>query len=201
VIYRFFWYPVRAYFLWFLGARVEGLSHLPASGPVILCANHRSWLDPPLVGGAVPRRVHFMAKEELFRYPLFGPFLRLLGAFPVRRHTADRGALRSAVRVLRRGGVVGMFLEGTRSRTGRLGPARPGAVWLAVTTGAPVVPVAISGSYRRGGGLVVRLGPPVDMSAYRGQRLRGAELETLANEVIMAAIARALGEGRGAAAG
>lgn len=200
MIYRLLWYGVRAYFFWILAVRVEGLSHVPSSGPVILCANHRSWLDPPLVGAVVPRPVHFMAKEELFRHRLLAAFLRLLGAFSVRRHTPDRTAIRHALKLLGEGKIVGLFPEGTRSKTGRLGAAEPGAALLAIAAGAPVVPVGISGSYRRGQ-LVVRFGPPVDLSRYRGQRLRSADLQMLADKVIMAAIGRAIGSREGAAAG
>ncbi len=173
--------------------RVEGGEHVPSRGAVVLCANHRHWWDIPIVGVLLGRQVSFMAKAELFRYPVFGPLLRRLGAFPVHRGAADRQAFRRAFAVLAAGGALGIFVEGTRSRTGNLGRGRPGAAFIALKADAPVVPVAIAGAYRRGGGLVAHVGPALDLSAFRGRPLRSGELETVAEGVIMGAIAQLLG--------
>ena len=126
----------------------RGTEHVPAQGPVLLVANHSSLLDPPLVGGVAPRQLSFMAKAELFRVPLFGALIRRLNARPVRLEGADAGALRTALRVLQEGGVLLMFPEGTRGPEGALREPKPGAAMLAVTSGAPVVPVFIQGSGR-----------------------------------------------------
>ncbi|HEX6989754.1 MAG TPA: lysophospholipid acyltransferase family protein, partial [Bacillota bacterium] len=99
---------------------VRGREHLPAQGPVLVCANHIHGWDPPLVGTVMTRPVFFMAKEELFRYPVLGTLLAKVGAFPVRRGTPDRRALKTALDLLASGKVVGLFPEGTRSRDGRL---------------------------------------------------------------------------------
>ncbi|PZN13190.1 MAG: 1-acyl-sn-glycerol-3-phosphate acyltransferase [Bacillota bacterium] len=151
-----FWLLFTLVFRW----DVRGLEHVPKGGPLLVVANHFSWLDPPLVGTVLPRKVHFMAKHELFRYPLFGWLLRRVGAFPVRRGHPDRQALRHSLELLRRGEVVGLFPEGTRSR-GALGPFEPGAGLLALRSGAPVLPVAIEGPYRIGRRIRVRVGPPL----------------------------------------
>jgi 1-acyl-sn-glycerol-3-phosphate acyltransferase len=113
-----------------------------------MVANHSSFLDPPLVGGASPRQLSFMAKAELFRVPLFGGLIRRLNARPVRREGADAGALRTALRILQEGGVLLMFPEGTRGPEGTLREPKPGAAMLAVMSGARVVPVFIRGSGR-----------------------------------------------------
>jgi 1-acyl-sn-glycerol-3-phosphate acyltransferase len=128
------------------GLESWGAEHVPTVGPVLLVANHASVLDPPLVGGAARRPLSFLAKAELFDVPLFGGLIRRLGACPLRREGPDAGALRAALRVLRDGGALLVFPEGTRGQGGVLGPAKPGAGMLAVLGKAPVVPVYVSGS-------------------------------------------------------
>lgn len=128
--------------------RVRGLENLPAAGGLIIASNHISNFDPPLIGCALPltRRIHFMAKIELFKNPLFGRIIFALGAFPVRRGLADRTAIRTALALLESGEVVGIFPEGTRSKSGTLGRAEPGMGMIAVKAGVPVVPAAITGT-------------------------------------------------------
>ncbi|MBE9566662.1 MAG: 1-acyl-sn-glycerol-3-phosphate acyltransferase [Proteobacteria bacterium] len=159
---------------------VTGLEHVPSTGGVVLIANHTSYSDPPIVGTASPRPVHFMAKAELFDKPLLGAFIRRTHAFPVRRGAADRTALRRAVRLLREGKVLLVFPEGTRSPDGRLQELEQGAAFIALSGKAAVVPVGLVGADRllpkgslilRPAKLHVRFGPPVDLSDLRGQRL------------------------------
>ena len=125
----------------------NGLEHVPREGPVILAPNHFSAMDHWFVGIFLPRRVRFMAKSQLFR----GPFLEFVmahaAAFPVRRGQRDEEAIITAITILARNGVLVMYPEGGRSRSGQIGQsARPGVGRLALETGAPVVPVAVSGS-------------------------------------------------------
>lgn len=157
---------VRAIYLFYLtylrGWVVEGGGNIPSGGPIILVANHTSYSDPPLIGAALNRRVHFMAKEELFHYPIFGTILHRLEAFPVKRGAVDRSAIRKALDILREGKVLGMFPEGTRIKTGQLGEAQPGVALLATKSGAPILPVGIS---RVSGKLLVRFGKPFSLAA------------------------------------
>ena len=125
---------------------VTGAEHVPAEGPAIVAANHKSFLDAFFVGLGIRRRVRFMAKAELFRPPL-GWLLRPLGAFPVRRGQADAEALETARAILGDGGVVVVFPEGTRvDEPDALGSPHHGAGRLARDTGAPIVPTAILGT-------------------------------------------------------
>jgi 1-acyl-sn-glycerol-3-phosphate acyltransferase len=126
--------------------KVNGREHLPREGGVILVSNHLSNADPPILGAAVARRrVRFMAKQELFKYP-FGIVPRLYGAFPVKRFEADLGALMNAERLLKRGEILGMFPEGTRTRTGVIGKPHPGTALIAIRSGVPVVCCSLSGT-------------------------------------------------------
>ena len=131
--------------------RVEGVDDLPRCGPLILAANHTSIADPPFIGGwmapALGRRPLFLAKASLFRGPL-GAFLRTLGAEPVKAGGNDVDAYRVARRVLDAGGVVAILPEGTRSLDGIMARPKPGVALLATRTGAPVLPIGISGTDR-----------------------------------------------------
>jgi 1-acyl-sn-glycerol-3-phosphate acyltransferase len=133
-----------------LGFRLEtrGCEHVPSDGPALLVSNHVSVLDPPFIGGASPRELYFLAKEELFAVPLFGRFITALNARPVKRDGSDTRALKTALRLLAEGRALLMFPEGTRGVEGRLGEGKPGVGMLAVMSGAPVVPAYISGTGR-----------------------------------------------------
>lgn len=126
----------------------RGAENVPKTGPVMVVTNHSSVLDPPVVGAMAPRQLHFLAKAELFRIPLFGRLIHALHARPIRRGAADPSALRAALRVLEGGGALLVFPEATRQPEGRLGEGRPGAGMLAMLSGAPVVPAYVSGTGR-----------------------------------------------------
>src|SRR5690242_5604124 len=120
MIYRIVWTFLRVFFRLVLRWRIRGAGNVPRSGPVILASNHVSNLDPPAVCVGIWRPCHCMAKEELFVNPLFAWFIRQLYAFPVKRGTADRAALKRAVEILGEGKALVMFPEGTRSESGEL---------------------------------------------------------------------------------
>lgn len=181
--------------------RITGKEHCPQEGPLIVVANHLHLFDPPLLGASVPRRIVFMAKEEVFRHPLEGPLVRGYGAFPVRRAILDREALRRAEQVLAEGLALGMFPEGTRSKVAQLQPGLSGAALLAIRSGAPILPVGISGTDRLKSisGLLsrptvtVNIGPPFHVSQRDG-RVTKAQL-TAATDLMMRRIAELLPEG------
>ncbi|HTQ47685.1 MAG TPA: lysophospholipid acyltransferase family protein [Polyangiaceae bacterium] len=130
------------------GWEVRGRESIPRSGGLIVASNHISFWDPPLVGTAAVRELHFLAKEELFRPPVFGALIRRYNAIPIRRGMADLSGLSRALDVLKAGGALILFPEGSRMRDGELHPARPGVGMLAVNADAVVVPCFISGSDR-----------------------------------------------------
>ena len=116
---------------------------VPKSGPVIIASNHRTGWDPVFVAIAVERHMHFMAKVELFRYPVLKELLPRINVFPVRRGQFDRSAVKHALSVLSAGEVLGIFPEGTRHRDGQLGDALSGVAYFAWKTGAVVIPAAV----------------------------------------------------------
>ena len=131
-----------------LASEALGQENIPASGRVIIASNHRSNVDPVLVGLMVPRPVHFMAKEELFANPALRWLVTSLNAFPVRRTGVDKEALRRALRVLEGDGALLMFPEGTRSPDDRFLPPKPGIGLIAARSAAPIVPAYIHNSWR-----------------------------------------------------
>jgi 1-acyl-sn-glycerol-3-phosphate acyltransferase len=126
---------------------VVGAERIPASGPAILAANHESIWDPFILGVATPREIHYMAKSELFRSRPLAAAMRSLNAFPVERGGGDQAAISEAGRLLAGGAVLGIFPQGTSKPELQIGWHR-GAARLALATGAPLVPVRLSGTRR-----------------------------------------------------
>lgn len=156
----FVYWPVRlllqpAIMLLFWLRRV-GREHIPRSGAVLLAPNHRSFLDPWVIGVCLKRPAFFVAKAELFENRLIGWFLNALGAFPIRRGESDAEAMSTARILLERGNALMIFPEGTRIRSGPLAKPKRGIGRLALQTGAPVVPVAVHGTERARRRFVIR---------------------------------------------
>jgi 1-acyl-sn-glycerol-3-phosphate acyltransferase len=131
----------------FFNYRVVGAENIPESGPCIVAANHCSFLDPPLVGVAFQRGIHYLARKSLLDWPVLGPILPELNVIPVDQKNADRSALMGIIRVVRDGGAALIFPEGKRSPDGQLQPAQPGIGMIVAKTGAPVLPVRVCGSF------------------------------------------------------
>ncbi|MHB8619389.1 MAG: lysophospholipid acyltransferase family protein [Chloroflexota bacterium] len=153
--------------------RIEGLERVPRQGPLIVVSNHVHFCDPPLLGGVLPRYVRFMAKREAFKPPWGLLFSTLYGAFPVRRGQLDRQAIRRAEEIVHRGGALAMFPEGHRSHGRGLQPGLDGAALIAVRTGAPVLPIGITGTEavlasRPRWAITIRVGQPFTLA--RGER-------------------------------
>ena len=188
------------------GARIEGVEHIPRSGPFILVSNHCSNLDPPILGWAsghqVGRVVHFMAKIEMRGWPIVGSLATQAGVYFVRRGEGDRGAQRFSMEALAAGRPLALFVEGTRSRDGHLKSGKHGAALLAIRSGAPLVPVGIAGTHRIFPGrsrwphptrVTVRFGAPFTLDHDPDGRLDRAALKE-GTERIMQAIEALLPE-------
>lgn len=168
MLYRFGHFVFRIIYRVFFRCRVHGYEHLPQCGPLIICSNHINWQDPLTIGSALPLHynIKFMAKEELFRNRFMAFLLKKAGAFPVDRQKADYRAIRHSFRILEGGGVIGLFPEGTRSKTGKLQRLQEGAALIATRSGAPVLPVLVTGPYRLGGPLNVYVGPVFHIAGF-----------------------------------
>ena len=155
---------------------VRGSENVPRDGGVIIASNHISFWDPPIVGSAIPRESHFLAKTELFGTPGLSGVIRMLNAIPIRRGAADLTGLSRAIAVLKSGGALLMFPEGSRMRDGALHPARPGVGMVAVQADVPIVPCCITGSNRPARWLTWRGRVRVGFGAVRDWRdLAGGE--------------------------
>jgi 1-acyl-sn-glycerol-3-phosphate acyltransferase len=131
-----------------LGSRLKvyGKDRVPRDSGLVIASNHFHWLDPAVLGVASPRVIYYMAKIEAHRVPGFGAFIRAFGCFPVRRGESDRDAVRTMRRIVAEGHALGMFVEGTRQRSGVPGEVQPGAAMVALQESVPLIPVAIHGS-------------------------------------------------------
>jgi len=177
----FFWVNlawIRLLVILLVSKKVEGKENIPSSGGVILVCNHLNFADPPIVLSLLPRRSKWLVKEEYFKNPLIGLLARAGGLMPVRRYQADFAALRRAQKVLGEGLILGIFPEGTRSKTRVLSKGEPGAAYLALRTGAPILPVAIWGTekiklpqgfFRRNSGVFVRFGEVFSLEKTSGR--------------------------------
>ncbi|WP_182199424.1 lysophospholipid acyltransferase family protein [Paraliobacillus salinarum] len=174
--YRFATIVVHIALLPFYRFQVIGKENIPKDGPVIICSNHISNLDPPVVGITCPRDIYFMAKEELFRNKLLGAILLKSHAFPIKRGMKDRDALRRGLDILKEGNTLGLFPEGTRSKTGEIGKGLSGVGFFALRSEATIIPCAIIGPYRKGKRLKVVYGKAIAMDELRKRKAKASEV-------------------------
>ena len=125
---------------------IYGAEKIPKSGAAIAVSNHASYFDPPIISNCIGRPVAFMAKQELFKIPVFKNAIALYGAYPVNRSTGDRSAIRSALQALESGWIVGIFLQGTRTQDGKITNPKSGAALIAAKAQVPLIPVSLWGT-------------------------------------------------------
>lgn len=163
--------------------KVTGKENLPKEGSTIIFANHTSGFDPIILGCLLPRKIYFFAKQELFKFAPFGALLRLLGAIPVKRESADITAIKTALRVLRAGKVFGIFPEGTRSKSGSIQNFTHGAAAIAHKSRAVAVPVKIVGRYRPFRSIKMIIGKPLNLERYYDKKITSSMLDQMTAEM------------------
>jgi 1-acyl-sn-glycerol-3-phosphate acyltransferase len=154
------------------GLRVAGRENWPATGGGLVCSNHQSMFDPPLIGLTCPRRLNYLARDTLFRVPVLAPLIKFLDAIPIDREGGGLAGLKETLRRLRAGELVLIFPEGTRTRDGEVARLKPGFISVARRSGVPLIPVGLDGAYqawprnarfpRFFGRIAVVIGPPLN---------------------------------------
>lgn len=191
-LYKFGKALCSAYFKSQYKIEIIGVENIPKDGGVLLCSNHISNNDPPFVGVTCPRDISFMAKEELFRMPVMKTIMNGIRAFPVKRGMSDRNALKAGLSLLKEGNVLGLFPEGTRSKTGEIGTGLAGAGFFALRSNAAVIPCAIIGPYKRFSKLTVVFGKPIDFEPIRANKVSAQD----ATDIIMKEIGQLIENNR-----
>lgn len=178
---------VRVVFAIFYRVEIIGKENVPDTGPLILCANHNGELDMFFIGYKLKRLVRYMAKEELFRNPILGGLIKWMGAFPVKRGKADVEAIKTSLRLLENNEVFGIFPEGTRMKKKDVNSVRvkPGVALIAQKSGAPIIPVAVSGKYKPFSKIKVVFGEPFSLDLDKDKKYTNSELSDIAKEIML----------------
>jgi len=187
---------LKLFFLLFYRVKIIGIKNVPEKGAAVLCANHLGEMDMVFIGYKIKRLVRYMAKSELFKIPILSPLIKFLGAFPVKRGKADVEAIKTALRLLNEGHIIGIFPEGTRlkNKQGKTVKAKPGAALLAQKSGAPILPVAVEGKYRPFSKIKIVFGEPFTLDLDKDKKYTNNELVEI-SEGIMKKVYSLLEEG------
>lgn len=183
MLYRICRGILKPIFFIFYNIKVEGKENLPANGPLIICANHTSAIDPIILAVSLPYTMNSMAKAELFKSKLLGYFLSKIGVFPVKRGEADIKSIKTSLKLLKENKIMGMFPEGTRNKTGEV-KAEPGIAMIAVRAEAPVLPIAIISNYKLFNKTTVKIGKPMQLDQYYDQKLQSEDYQNISLEIM-----------------
>ncbi len=166
--------------------KIIDMQNLPQTGSLILCANHNGEMDMFFIGYKLKRLVRYMAKEELFRNRLFARVFRWLGAFPVKRGKADVEAIKTSLRLLENNEILGIFPEGTRmkKKAAKAVRVKPGIALIAQKSGAPIIPVAVSGRYRPFSKIKVVFGKPFSIDLDKNKKYTNSELVEISESIM-----------------
>lgn len=168
MIYEIAKFLIKCYYKMRFKITIIGEDRVPASGPVMLCSNHVSDFDPPLIGLALDRQLSFFAKSELFELPVIGKVFPSLNAIPVSRGKSDRAALKTSINALKEDRCLLIFPEGHRNKGDikQLQNLQEGASFIASKSEAPIVPVIIKGEYNRKNGVTIVFGKPINTEEF-----------------------------------
>ena len=173
---------LRVVLIFVFRTKTVGSENIPKEGGVIVAYNHRSYWDPVVAGLTCPRKLHFMAKEELFKNKFFGGLIKSLGAFPISRGRGDLGAIKGSLKILAEGETLLIFPEGRRVRDGSRPKVKPGAAAIAHRAKVPVIPASIAGDYKWMHKITVTYGEPVYLDFDR--KLTAEETQSAADDIM-----------------
>lgn len=189
--YRIAWILAQHILRFLVGFTVKGRENIPSQGGLLIASNHISGLDPPLLGFAATRELHFLAKKELFENPFLGWLITTYNAIPIKRGATDLAALRKAIELMRQGQALLVFPEGTRSRNGTLGQAKHGVGMIALSTKTTIVPAIISGTnqplkwlIRKKARVIINFGEPIRPEQYQGLEANRESYRLITQEVM-----------------
>lgn len=168
----------------YFNLKIVGKENVPKEGAYILCANHKSNWDPPLVVSSIKRKMYVMAKQELFKNKFIHWFGEKCCVFPVKRGKKDLESIKYALKVLKSGEMLMIFPEGTRNGLEKNGKAQNGAAFLALKTGTPVIPVGVKGEFKFRHKVTITYGKPIDFSKYKEDKPEKEILDEVSKEIM-----------------
>ncbi len=176
---------VKLYYKIMFRMDIQGQENIPENGGVVMCCNHMSNYDPFTMAAFTKREVRYIAKKELFQNPFLKRLMYAMKAFPVDREAAmDMKALKTAMKILKDGEVLGIFAEGTRVKEGEAKAAKAGVALFALKGNAPIVPVAVSSTHKFRSVVHIRYGEPVYLDEYKGQKVTTELMEEITEKVM-----------------
>ena len=171
--------------------KIHNVENFPKDGAAIVAINHKSNWDAPLCATVLPCQLFFMAKQELFKNVILGGLLKWVGGFPVKRGTADIGAIKTAMTILKQGKCMAIFPEGTRVKDGEKREVKSGVAMIAAKTKAPVIPVAIKGKYGFLSKIDIYIGEPIYVENEDGSKLTHEQIDEFSRQIMMGVLSMA----------
>ena len=173
------------YYRIFFRIKIINRNNVPKTGGVVLCANHISNNDTLVLGVATKRKIHFLAKKEVFKYKIFVPVLKALNGIPINRENPERHVIKSVIQVLTNGGVLGIFAQGGRRAELDPNDAKSGAAFFAIKSSASIVPVKIESTYRFFSRITVTFGNPISMDEHKDKKIKSDLLNEITQQLMI----------------
>jgi len=184
MFYKIIWIILKIYFFIFYRFKTVGRENIPETGGLVFCSNHASMMDPLILAMTTKRRVYYVAKKELFAVKFISVVLKSLGAFPVDRQNTDMTAYKKSIDLLKDGRIIGVFAEGSRHKKLDAKNAKSGVALFALKSGAEVLPISISSSYKLFSTIRVNIGPAVDLNEYREKKIKTDMLNEITKKIM-----------------